>query len=74
MGVKIAVPDRPTPVILNDAGQTVDSSGQAIQLSHHQPTLKANLRAKKRDELKEHLKDVPSIQMANQESKFFDQR
>jgi len=35
----------------------VDAAGQEIQLSHHVPTLKANLRARKRDEMKEHIKD-----------------
>lgn len=69
-----AAPDRPTPVILNSMGRTVDASGQEIQLAHHVPTLKANLRAKRRDEMKEHLKDVPSQAAAVQESKFFDTR
>ena len=34
----------------------MDASGQEIQLSHYTPTLTVNLRAKKRDELKEHIK------------------
>ena len=34
----------------------MDASGQEIQLSHYTPSLAVNLRAKKRDELKEHLK------------------
>lgn len=59
MGDKLPVPARPTPVILDARGRTVDASGQEIQLSHHVPTLKANLRARKRDEMKEHLKEAP---------------
>jgi len=47
--------DRPTAVILDEKGRTVDDKGQEIQM-HYEPTLKANLRAKKRDELRENLK------------------
>ena len=46
--------------MLDAQGRTVDATGQQIQLSHHVPTLKANLRAKKRDEIREHLKEGPS--------------
>ena len=46
--------------MLDAQGRTVDATGQQIQLSHHVPTLKANLRAKKRDEMKEHLKEGPA--------------
>ena len=66
--------DKPKPVILDALGRTVDASGQQVQLSHHVPTLKANLRAKKRDEMREHVKEAPSQSQANQESKFFDHR
>ncbi len=44
----------------------MDASGQQIELSHHVPTLKANLRAKKRDEMKEHLKEGPAQSHAMQ--------
>ena len=71
---KLPLPDKPTPVILDAQGRTVDSTGQQIQLSHHVPTLKANLRAKKRDEMKEHLREGPVQQQAYQESKYFDPR
>ena len=71
-----AVPDRPTPVILDSRGRTVDAAGQEITLSHHVPTLKANLREKKSKELKEHFKETQQQGPAGQiqESKFFDPR
>ncbi len=55
-------PPGSAPQITLDAqGRTVDAaSGQQIQLSQHVPTLKANLRAKKRDEMREHLKEGPA--------------
>ena len=47
--------DRPSAVILDEKGRAVDDKGHEIQM-HYEPTLKANLRAKKRDELRENLK------------------
>lgn len=47
--------ERPAAVILDEKGRTVDDKGQEIQM-HYEPTLKANLRAKKRDELRDNLK------------------
>uniref|UniRef100_T1IKN5 Uncharacterized protein n=1 Tax=Strigamia maritima TaxID=126957 RepID=T1IKN5_STRMM len=46
------ISSRPTPLILNEEGKTVDVSGKEIQLSKREPTLKANIRAK----FKEHYK------------------
>lgn len=38
--------DRPSPLILNELGQTIDATtGQAIQLAHHTPTLKVSCSA-----------------------------
>jgi len=79
-------PAAPTGLRINEEGRTVDASGQEIQLSHYTPTLTVNLRAKKRDEMKEHIK--PSGASASgpaagagagsgassAESKFFDTR
>ncbi|KAK3597920.1 hypothetical protein CHS0354_042261 [Potamilus streckersoni] len=43
----------PTPLILDDEGHMIDkATGQAVQLQHHTPTLKANIRAKRRAEFK----------------------
>ncbi|KAK3742737.1 hypothetical protein QZH41_018948 [Actinostola sp. cb2023] len=44
--------EKPSPLILDDKGRTVDSSGKAVQLSSRMPTLKANIRAKKREQFK----------------------
>jgi len=64
-GLQAAV-DRPTAVILDDKGRTVDDKGQEIQLVHLAPTLKANLRAKKRDELRENLKVGDTLELQDQ--------
>lgn len=47
-----AVPTKPTPLILDEDGRTVDRSGKAVQLTHVVPTLKANIRALKREQFK----------------------
>lgn len=41
---------RPTPLILNSEGRTVDDTGKEIQLIPRMPTLKANIRAQKKDQ------------------------
>ncbi|SPP77264.1 U4/U6 small nuclear ribonucleoprotein Prp3 isoform X1 [Drosophila guanche] len=41
--------ERPKPLILDDEGRTVDKSGRAINIPTVTPTLKANIRAKKRE-------------------------
>lgn len=73
-----ALPERPAAVILDDKGRTVDASGQQITLSHHVPTLKANLRAKRRDEMREHLRGAEPSGSGQrgeaEETKFFDGR
>lgn len=45
----VAVPDKPKPLILDAEGRTVDKSGREINLPTLEPTLKANIRALKRD-------------------------
>jgi hypothetical protein len=52
--------ERPAAVILDEKGRTVDDKGHEIQM-HYEPTLKANLRAKKRDELRENLKGAETV-------------
>lgn len=64
--------DKPTPLILDSEGRTVDSSGREVQLTHVVPTLKANIRAKKREEFKAQLQEKPTEE--NSEAKFFDPR
>jgi len=46
---------KPGPLILNAEGRTVDALGREILLTQHTPTLKANIRAKKREVLKTHM-------------------
>lgn len=65
-GQPAAAIDRPTAVILDDKGRTVDDKGQEIQLGHFAPTLKANLRAKKRDELTQNLKAGDTLELQDQ--------
>lgn len=45
----VQAPDRPAPLILDDEGRTVDNSGRAINIPILTPTLKANIRAKKKE-------------------------
>lgn len=34
--------NKPTPLILDDMGRTVDASGKEVELTHRMPTLKGN--------------------------------
>ncbi|XP_075989203.1 pre-mRNA processing factor 3 [Anticarsia gemmatalis] len=56
----------PAPLILDREGRTVDTSGKRVQLTHVAPTLKANIRAKRREEFRAQLSGAastePSIQ------------
>ncbi|KAK2194112.1 hypothetical protein NP493_2g07042 [Ridgeia piscesae] len=62
----------PTPLILDEEGRTIDAkTGQTIQLQSYTPTLKANIRAKKREQFKA-VQDRPTEEIA--ESRFFDDR
>ncbi|XP_033100866.1 U4/U6 small nuclear ribonucleoprotein Prp3-like [Anneissia japonica] len=71
-GLGIKHLSKPTPLILDDQGRTVDASGNAIQLTQRMPTLKANIRAKKREEFKA-VQDKPDTQL-DETHKFFDHR
>ncbi|CAN7988298.1 unnamed protein product [Ixodes hexagonus] len=64
-------PAMPTPLILNAEGRTVDSTGKEVQLAHHTPTLKANIRAQKREQFKIHQEKVVEDVT---EQKFYDFR
>lgn len=65
------VPNKPTPLILDDEGRTVDKTGKAVQLTHVVPTLKANIRAQKREQFRTQLSD--KVDESN-EPKFYDSR
>ncbi|XP_052745422.1 U4/U6 small nuclear ribonucleoprotein Prp3 [Bicyclus anynana] len=45
----------PAPLILDREGRTVDTTGRRVQLTHRAPTLKANIRAKRREEFRAQL-------------------
>ncbi|KAK9731204.1 Protein of unknown function (DUF1115) [Popillia japonica] len=66
------MPNKPTPLILDEEGRTVDKTGKAVQLTQVAPTLKANIRAKKREQFKAQLHDRTSEESS--ENKFFDNR
>ncbi|XP_063231313.1 U4/U6 small nuclear ribonucleoprotein Prp3 isoform X2 [Bacillus rossius redtenbacheri] len=69
---RVLVQDKPAPLILNKEGRTVDVSGKEVQLSHPTPTLKANIRAKKREEFRQQLAEHVVDNLS--EAKFFDPR
>uniref|UniRef100_A0A6I8PHK5 U4/U6 small nuclear ribonucleoprotein Prp3 n=1 Tax=Ornithorhynchus anatinus TaxID=9258 RepID=A0A6I8PHK5_ORNAN len=63
---------KPTPLILDEQGRTVDASGKEVELTHRMPTLKANIRAVKREQFKQQLKEKPSEDL--EANTFFDPR
>lgn len=63
---------KPTPLILDEQGRTVDASGKEIELTHRMPTLKANIRAVKREQFKQQLKEKPSEDLES--NTYFDPR
>lgn len=65
--------DKPKPLILDQSGRTVDSTGKEVHLTHVVPTLKANIRAKKREEFKAQMQDTKGAEDF-QETVFFDNR
>ncbi|XP_014674942.1 PREDICTED: U4/U6 small nuclear ribonucleoprotein Prp3-like [Priapulus caudatus] len=62
----------PVALILDDEGRTVDATGRAIHIPVHTPTLKANIRAKRREEFKQ-VQDKPPEEFSDASS-FFDAR
>lgn len=70
--VEIKEMNKPTPLILDDKGRTVDASGKEIELTHRMPTLKANIRAVKREQFRQQLKEKPGEELES--TSYFDQR
>ncbi|XP_060809121.1 U4/U6 small nuclear ribonucleoprotein Prp3 [Amyelois transitella] len=54
-GGALAAGAGPAPLILDREGRTVDTTGKRVQLTHVAPTLKANIRAKRREEFRAQL-------------------
>ncbi|XP_020283218.1 U4/U6 small nuclear ribonucleoprotein Prp3 [Pseudomyrmex gracilis] len=69
----VSVPDKPTPLILDESGRTVDITGKEVQLTQVVPTLKANIRAKKREEFRAQLQESKGPEEI-QDTHFFDGR
>ncbi|EDS26491.1 Trisn small nuclear ribonucleoprotein [Culex quinquefasciatus] len=67
------IQDKPKPLILDAEGRTVDGSGQAVEVPKLTPTLKANIRAKKRETTKSHQAEKHH-QEESAEAHFFDDR
>ncbi|XP_046396426.1 U4/U6 small nuclear ribonucleoprotein Prp3 [Ischnura elegans] len=63
---------KPAPLILDSEGRTVDVTGKEVQLTHRMPTLKANIRAKKREEFRQQLQERAAEDLS--ETTFFDSR
>ncbi|RVE62843.1 hypothetical protein OJAV_G00160110 [Oryzias javanicus] len=60
------------PLILDDKGRTVDATGKEIELTHRMPTLKANIRAVKREQFRQQLKEKPGDDLES--TSYFDNR
>lgn len=67
------IQDKPKPLILDAEGRTVDGSGQAVEVPKLTPTLKANIRAKKRETTKIHQAEKQQ-QEESAEAHFYDDR
>ncbi|XP_034030593.1 U4/U6 small nuclear ribonucleoprotein Prp3 isoform X1 [Thalassophryne amazonica] len=70
--VEIKEVNKPTPLILDEMGRTVDASGKEIELTHRMPTLKANIRAVKREQFRQQLKEKPGDDLES--TSYFDNR
>ena len=65
--------ERPPPIILNSEGRTLDLTGKEIHIASRVPTLKANIRAKKREEFKMQLAEKPGTDELP-DNNFYDNR
>lgn len=70
--VEVKEVNKPTPLILDDKGRTVDATGKEVELTHRMPTLKANIRAVKREQFRQQLKEKPGDDLES--TSYFDQR
>ena len=70
IGQAVSVPlNVPPPIVLDNSGRAIDpKTGQPVQLQMYTPTLKANIKTTKKDQVKEKPKEAPQL------SKFFDNR
>lgn len=68
------VQEKPKPLILDDQGRTVDNSGRAISIPTLAPTLKANIRAKKKENFSKTIQSANDRQLDDASLKFVDER
>lgn len=66
--------DKPRPLILDEEGRTVDTSGREINIHTLTPTLKANIRAKKKETFKHHQTEKAIEEAKVTEPTFYDER
>ncbi|MEQ2164328.1 hypothetical protein GOODEAATRI_005562 [Goodea atripinnis] len=64
--VEVKEVNKPTPLILDDKGRTVDATGKEIELTH------PNIRAVKREQFRQQLKEKPGEDIES--TSYFDQR
>lgn len=67
------VQEKPKPLILDEQGRTVDNSGRAISMPTLAPTLKANIRAKKKEKFTKAIQPN-DLKNEDQTTAFFDDR
>lgn len=67
-------PSKPAPLILDHEGRTIDQSGKEVQLVPRLPTLKANIRTQKKEQVVKKTTQEKSLGENLVESKFFDNR
>lgn len=65
---------RPAPLILDAEGRTVDNTGKAVQLVQRMPTLKANIRAQRKEQYVKVVREKPVRDEEESTSKFLDGR
>ncbi len=65
-------PSKPVPLLLDNEGRAIDMTGKQLLFPQHQPTLKANIRAQKRAELKQHDRKLGDGEPVP--NKYFDER
>lgn len=72
--IAVKATDKPRPLILDQEGRTIDPSGREINIQTVTPTLKANIRAKKKETIKHQQAEKVSEEAKVTETVFFDDR
>jgi U4/U6 small nuclear ribonucleoprotein PRP3 len=72
--IAVKATDKPRPLILDQEGRTIDPSGREINIQTVTPTLKANIRAKKKETIKHQQAEKVSEEAKTIETVFYDER